>query len=224
MRALLLTLAGALAVASCGKVDTVGGHYPGMKVYEPAGGGYHVHYADPPWTLPDPTADYGSLTPVLVVKGVYLGTDLSLVAYDLQVDRVGCASAEAVATAEKATAVGAGEVVDFGVRDFENSAGDVGSDFGTHDGSGSLKALLPAKAQKTITEHGFTVQARRVYFATTDVAGQCFRILMLSVYDLDEHEPTFMLGSFEPRAQGAAHGGATDGGAADGGAADGGLR
>ena len=54
MRALLLTLAGALAVASCGKLDTVGGHYPSMKLYQPAGGGYHIHYADPPWMLPDP--------------------------------------------------------------------------------------------------------------------------------------------------------------------------
>jgi hypothetical protein len=219
MRALVLTLAGALTVASCGKLDTVGGHYPGTKLYQPTGGGYHLHYADPPWALPDPTVDYGSVTPVLVVRGVYLGTDLSakLMAYGLQVDRVGCASPAAVAADERNVATAAGEVVDFSVRDFENSAGDVGSEFGTHDGSGSLKALLPASAQKNIDKYGFTVHARRTYFQATDAAGVCFRLLVLTIYDEDEHELSHMLGSFEPRQQGAV----TDGGAADRGAADG---
>lgn len=214
MRALLLTLAGALSVASCGKLDTVGGHYPGAKLYQPAGGGYHVHYPDPPWMLPDPAADYGSLSPALVVKGVYLGTDLSLVVYVLQVERVGCSSPAAVAADERNVATAAGEVIDFGVRDFENSAGDVGREFGSHDGSGSLKALLSAKAQKTITEHGLTVRVRRTYFQETDAGGVCFRVMLLSVYDVDEDEPTHMLGSFEPRQQGVVPDGGT---AADGG-------
>jgi hypothetical protein len=204
MRTLALTLAGALAVASCGKLDTVGGHYPGTKLYSPEGSGYHLHYPDPPWALPDPAIDYGSVTPVLVVRGVYLGTDLSakLMVYGLQIDRVGCASAAAAATDARNAAVAEGEVVDFGVREFENSAGDVGSEFGTHDGSGSLKALLPSSAQKTIDEHGFTVHARRTFLQTTDATGTCFRLLVLSIYDVDQEELSHMLGSFEPRQSG----------------------
>jgi hypothetical protein len=214
MRALLVTLAGALAVASCGKVDTVGGHYPGAKLYQPAGGGYHLHYPDPPWTLADPTVDFGALTPELVARGVYLGHDLSPYFYELQVDRVGCSFPAQVATDEKNASVAAGEVVDFGVRDFENSAGDVASDYGAHDGpNGSLMALLSAKAQKTLKEHGYTVRARRTYFAATDAGGGCLRVLVLTVFDVEEDELTRLLGSFEPRLQGTADAGAgADGG------------
>jgi hypothetical protein len=219
MRALLVTLAGALVAASCGKLDTVGGHYAGMRVYQPAGGGYHIHYADPPWALAEAGADYGSLQPVLVVKGVYLGTDLPLVVYQLQVDRVGCSSPGSAATDARSAAFKEGEVVDFEVRDFKNSAGDVGSEFGTHDGSGSLEALLPPKAQQTISEHGFTARVRRTFFRTTDTTGECFRVLVLSIYEVDEHDLTFMLGSFEPREQ-RRQGSAADGGVADGAAAD----
>jgi hypothetical protein len=201
MRALLLTLAGALALASCGKVDTVGGHYPGAKVYQVVGGYYHLHYPDPPWSVADPTVDFGALAPVLVAKGVYFGHDLSLYSYELQIDRVGCASPAAQAAAEQAVASGAGEVIAFAVRDFENSAGDQGSEFGTHDGAaGTLKALLSAKAQKTVTEHGYTVRARRSYFAATDAAGGCLRVTVLTVFDVEEHELTYLLKSFEPRA------------------------
>jgi len=208
MRALLLTLAGALAVASCGKLDTVGGHYPGMRLFQPASGGYHIHYADPPWSLAEADHDYGALQPVLVVKAVYLGVDLSLVAYDLQVDRVDCESAAAAASEARNAAAAAGEVIDFGVRDFENSAGDVASEFGTRDGSGSLKALLPAKAQSTVDEQGFTIRARRTFFEVGAAGPGCFRVFVLSIYELDEHDLSFMLGSFEPRLQGADGGGA----------------
>ena len=200
MRAFLLTLAGALAVASCGKVDTVGGQYPGAKLYQAVGGAYHLHYPDPPWAVADPTVDYGSLAPVLVVRGVYLGHDLSLYVYELQVDRVGCSAPAAVAAAEQSVAAGAGEVIDFGVRDFENAAGDVASEFGTHDGAGgTLKALLSTKAQKTLTDHGYTVHARRTYFAATDAGGGCLRVTVLTVYDVEEHALSYVLRSFEPR-------------------------
>src|SRR5512138_988016 len=101
MRALLLIVAGALAVASCGKVDTVGGGFPGAKLYQAADKSYHLHYPDPPWALPDPTVDYGALAPVIVVKGVYFGHDLSLYVYELQVDRMGCTTPEQHATDEK---------------------------------------------------------------------------------------------------------------------------
>ena len=218
MRALLLTLAGALAVASCGKVDTASGHYPGANLYQAADRSYHLHYPDPPWRLPDPTADYGALTPVLVVKGVYLSHDLSFYSYELQVDRLGCSSPAQLATDEKNAATGAGQAVDYGVRDFENSAGDEASEFGTHDGpSGSLKSLLSAKAQKTLDEHGYTVHARRTYFLATDGAGGCLRVLVLTVFDTDEDELRQLLRSFEPRPAEAAA--AHDAGAHDAGGA-----
>jgi hypothetical protein len=212
MRALLLTLAGALAVASCGKLDTVGGHYPGMRLLQPAAAGYHLHYADPPWSLAEADADYGALQPALVIKAVYLGVDLSLVVYDLQVDRVDCVSAVAAASDARDAAAAAGEVIDFGVRDFESSAGDVASEFGTHDGSGSLKALLPGGAQTTIEKNEFTVRARRTFFEAGAAGQGCFRVFVLSIYELDEHDLSFMLGSFEPRLQGADRD-ADDGGA-----------
>ncbi len=201
MRALLLTLAGALALASCGKVDTVGGDNPGTTVYQAADRSYHLHYPDPPWRLPDSAYDYGSLLPVLVVKAVYLGHDLSFYTYELQVDRVGCSTPAQVAADEKNAATGQGQVVDFGVRDFENAAGDGASEFGTHDGpSGSLAALLSTKAQKTLKDHGYTLRARRTYFQATDPAGGCLRVLVLTAFDTDEDELSRLLRSFEPRA------------------------
>lgn len=211
MRALLLTLAGALAVASCGKVDTVGGHFPGANLYQAPDRSYHLHYPDPPWRLPDPAVDYGALTPVLVVRGVYFSHDLSFYSYELQVDRLGCSSPAQLAADEKNAATGQGQVVEFGVRDFENAAGDVASEFGTRDGpNGSLAALLSAKAQKTLTEHGYTARARRTYFQATDAAGGCLRVLVLTVFDTEEDELNQLLRSFEPRPSGAA---GSDGGA-----------
>jgi hypothetical protein len=215
MRAILLGFAGVLAlgllVGSCGNLDTVGGHYPGMRVYEAPDGSYHLHYADPPWTEAETGVGYGSLAPVLVAKAVYLGVELDLEAYLLQVDPVACVSAAAAAASDRALAVAAGEVVTVDLRDLRNTAGDEGSELITSDGSGSLAALLSGGAQKTIADNGFTVRARRVYFPVADAAGTCFRVLVLSVYDLDEPDLTFMLRSFEPRGQDAAAGGACRG-------------
>jgi hypothetical protein len=190
-RVLLITAA---LILACGNVDTDGGHYPGMREFAPSGAGYHLHYANPPWVPLAPPGAYGAYRPDLVVELVYFGISLDLNAYLLQVEYLEGRAADVIHELRQ-TAAGGGEVIDFEVRSLDTSAGQTGLEFGSH--GGQLAAGLPSSAQKTATEQGYTVRARR--FAVDAPQGGCFTVLVLSIYDLDDPNLTYMLQSFDPR-------------------------
>ena len=76
------------------------------------------------------------------------------------------------------------------------AVGDAGQDFGSY--GGQLAAQLPASVQKILKDNDFTVRARRV--AIDDEKGGCFRLVVVSIYEVDEPDLSHMLRSFEPRA------------------------
>jgi hypothetical protein len=198
MRAFALMTA-LVGLVSCSTVDVGGGGYPSMKVYEPSSRAYHLHYAAPPWAEPKDGTDYGSFHPSLVMPLVVFGHETKLDAYILQVDFVSGVAAEQAMSDIVALARGQGEVIDYGPRPFATAAGDEGFELGSHDGGGGLLAQLPEDAQSKITDHGFTIRARRVAIGTD---GGSFQILVISVFVLDEPDLTYMLESFEPRPSG----------------------
>ena len=183
----------AVVVLACGNVDTDGGHYPGMREYAPPGAGYHIHYANPPWVPVGPASSYGAYRPDLVVELVYFGISLDMNAYLLQIERQDGRAADVIQELRQA-ASSTGETIDFEVRPFATAAGQTGFEFGSR--GGQIAAGLPSSAQKTATEQGYTVRARRV---AVDAPEGCFTILVLSIYDLDDPDLTFMLQSFDPR-------------------------
>jgi hypothetical protein len=200
MRTFLLSIAVALAVVSCSALDVASGDFPGMTLYEPAGAGYHLYYADPPWEEAEAGADYGAFHPSLVVPAVVVGQRAGVDRYLLQIDRVDGLDAATTTQNLLQTALADGEVVDSQPHAIHNVAGDEGQDFETH--GGNLLDQLPANAQDYISDAD-TVRARRVVY---DAPGGCYQLLVVSIYELEEPDLTQMLLSFEPRPSDAAAG------------------
>jgi len=137
---------------------------------------------------------------VLVVRAVYLGVDVSLVSYQLELERLGCLSPEEAAQASLEGAVAEGERSLQGVHVFRNQAGDEGAEYVTLDEAGSLAARLSPKMQAVVEDQGFVLSARRIFLGIAP--GECVKLSLVSVYDLDEPEVEYMLSSFEPRPAG----------------------
>jgi hypothetical protein len=176
---------------SCGTTDTGGDRAPGMLEYAPAGAGYRIRYANPPWVEAAAGTTYGSYRPNLLVELALLGVSLDIYSYVLQIDPLDGRAADVIQSLRQA-ALAADEIVDFEVRAILSNLGDVGFEFGAH--GGQLAAGLPESAQKKIADHGYTVHLRQAVFDSP--RGGCFAVLVLSIYDLEESELTAMLRSF----------------------------